>query len=91
MLPMTFCIILGTLLGIVSLLLGARWCRRAACRGRWWARPVRVARALGMGRDALGDPGPLQAFSVLVPALHAQSPPDSRLVGDRGPWALLCF
>ncbi|XP_045047532.2 scavenger receptor cysteine-rich domain-containing protein SCART1 isoform X2 [Desmodus rotundus] len=33
MLPMTFCIILGTLLGIVSLLLGARWCRRAACRG----------------------------------------------------------
>ncbi|XP_054441032.1 scavenger receptor cysteine-rich domain-containing protein SCART1 [Pteronotus mesoamericanus] len=32
-LPMTFCLILGALLGIASLLLGVRWGRRGACRG----------------------------------------------------------
>lgn len=47
---MTFCIILGTLLGVVSLLLGAQWCRRTACRGRWCVRPVRVPWGLGVGK-----------------------------------------
>lgn len=43
---MTFCLVLGTLLVIVSLVLGVQWYRGRAHRGRWvWL----GACALGMG------------------------------------------
>lgn len=48
-LPMTFCLVLGTILSIVALVLGARWCRRqGACRGRWVGL-VRLTQAPGTG------------------------------------------
>lgn len=47
---MTFCLVLGTLLVIVSLVLGMQWFRgRRVCQGRWvW--PGRVTQDCGGGR-----------------------------------------
>uniref|UniRef100_A0A2K6PG68 Scavenger receptor family member expressed on T cells 1 n=1 Tax=Rhinopithecus roxellana TaxID=61622 RepID=A0A2K6PG68_RHIRO len=74
--PEITCLVLGSLLGIISLFLGRQWChRRAACRGRW-ACPGVVSRGLGWGGWGACSVGPLslQTLSVLVTALHAKWP-----------------
>lgn len=64
---MTFCLVLGTLLGVVSLVLGAQWYRG---RGRW-AWPMGLTQGPGDGEagGTLCDASPWLALSFLVTAL----------------------